>query len=212
MLTDTSWVPDIIAQLQASDFSLHKHQLIFARAKQLAERNEALQRGTVAMELNTHKELETVGGISYLLTLDDDMPKVLMLQHYLSAIREKAQLRNLFLLAQSTQERALAASDPASEIRQSFVDQSAEIVQPIAGDELKSISQIIESTGLSKILANEKVEIPTGFHLIDVMLRGLHRGELVLLAARPSMGKTALAMNMAVNAAVRGAQDCGLLT
>jgi replicative DNA helicase len=205
LLTDETRIHDILSQIQPEDFSLTKHQTIYQRARSLAESSQPVQRATVATELHKHRELESVGGISYLNSLDDDLPKIVILQHFLNVLIDKSRLRRMIVLSQQICDQAMLGTSPAEEILADYADNLTAIAEPRIGQEtIESATDTVARVGLDSIVKGPSFGISTGFSAVDRMLQGIHRGELVLIAARPSMGKTAFAMNMAARMALAG--------
>lgn len=206
LLDDTRYI-DAAAALEADDFSLEKHRRIFHRMAEIYERGEKIDRVTVANELSKVDELESVDGISYLVSLDDGLPQIPNIDAYIRIVRDKATLRRICYAANNLTEEAIRAESEPEEIlagaSTAFLD--------LAGRSVKSTlvapSAIIAEGGGPNVYLdrrNRTTGIPSGYAGLDNMLGGFKRGDLYILAARPSMGKSALAGNIAERVALDG--------
>ena len=208
VLIDDSCFPAVAAALQPSDFSLEKHRRIFSRMRELHERSERIDRVTVANELRAHNQLESVDGITYLVSLDEGLPTLANLESYVRIVREKARKRALIFAGQRLIDYALADDGvSARELAAGCSEELARIGSSDTENKLVSVDEIIgaHQGGLTRFVDSSvtaRTGIQTGFSRFDDMTGGLQRGELIVLAARPSMGKTALALNIALQAAV----------
>jgi replicative DNA helicase len=187
--------------IEPEDFSLEKHRRIFARMKEVYERGEKIDRVTVANELVKHGQLESIDGLTYLVSLDDGLPEIYHLESYIRIVKDKATLRRLIFSAQRVIDRCLAGQDEPDEILASAEESLLKLGEARSRDELASPSSIVENYpgGVNAFLdPSQRIRgLSTGFAKFDEMTGGLHGGELFILAARPSMGKTALALNIA---------------
>lgn len=192
--------------LSADDFCLEKHRRIWLRMEALHARQEQIDRVTVANELMAHGQIEAVGGLSYLVSLDDGLPAISNLASYARIVKEKAEKRRLILNAQKLLDQALMDDDrTAAELASEASEHLLDFADITTNSEPESIPQIVAKYGgLDGLLAVDRNGIQTGFSRFDEMTGGLHPGELIIIAARPSMGKTALAMNIADSVAARG--------
>ena len=207
ILLDDSAFLDVAGVLQPDDFCLEKHRKIFARMNELHERSERIDRVTLANELMRFNELESVDGLSYLVSLDDGLPKIPNLESYVKIIRDKAALRRIITASQHMMNRALLAEEDPAQILAGAEETLLKLGEAHIGEGMKTPGQIIEnySGGINAFLdPSKRVKgISTGFLKLDEMTSGLHGGELIILAARPSMGKTALALNIASHVATK---------
>jgi len=206
LLDDTAFL-DVAGVLRPEDFALDKHRKIFVRMVQLNDRAERIDRVTVANELLRYNELESVDGLTYLVSLDDGLPHIPNLDSYVKIIRDKAVLRRIISAAQQTMNRALMGEEDPTQILAGAEEALLKLGDQQIGQDLKTPGQIIEeyTGGINAFLDPSKRirGISTGFTKLDEMTGGLHEGELLILAARPSMGKTAFAMNIASHVATK---------
>ncbi|HXA67384.1 MAG TPA: replicative DNA helicase [Bryobacteraceae bacterium] len=201
VLQDDSCFPSVASELKLEDFSLEKHRRIFLRMVDLHERGERIDRVTVANELTKHRQLESVDGVLYLVSLDDGLPELVSFESYVQIVRDKAVLRQLAFTGQRMTDAALQQQESAYEIAARFGEELAGF-KGRGRSELESVGDTIENEGLSSFITpSGRDGVPTGYTALDQMTGGLQRGELAVLAARPSMGKTALALNISANIA-----------
>jgi replicative DNA helicase len=207
ILLDDAVFIEVAGALQAGDFCLEKHQRIFRRMAELHERNEKIDRITLANELLRANELESVDGLSYLVSLDDGLPKIPNLDGYVKIVRDKASLRSMIAAAQQIMNRALLAEDTPEQILAGAEETLLKLGESRVSTGLMSPREVIENYdgGINAFLDPSKriKGISTGFTKLDEMTGGLHKGELIILAARPSMGKTAFALNIASHVAIK---------
>jgi replicative DNA helicase len=195
----------VAGAIEPEDFSLEKHRRIFSRMKDLYARGEKIDRLTIANELMKQGQLESVDGFSYLISLDEGLPQIANLDSYIRIVKDKATLRKLIFSAQKVIDRCLIGEDEPDDILAGAEESLLKLGEARSGERLESPSTVIEKFpgGVSAFLdPSQRVSgLSTGFAKFDEMTGGLHGGELIILAARPSMGKTALALNMAQHVA-----------
>jgi len=196
------------AVLRSDDFSIEKHQRIFTAMTDLYERNERIDRITVANELNRRGLLQACDGLSYLVSLDDDLPPIFNIDSYVRIVQKQSTLRRIIYASQNVIDRCMKAEeDPdmlLAEAEENLLKLSTE---QQASDSLKTTRQIIESYegGMNALLdPDHRVSgLSTGFTKLDEATGGLRGGQLIIIAARPAMGKTAFALNIASYAATK---------
>jgi replicative DNA helicase len=193
--------------LTVDDFSLEKHRRIFRRMADLSARNEYIDRVTVATELDKHRgELQSIDGLSYLVSLDDGLPAVPNIASYVDILKQKSKLRRIIHICQHGMNRAFAAEDSPKDIA-SDLDDKLLSLQPEDASEVITPQGIIESYpgGPDEFMDPSKHEIGllTGLTQFDEMTAGLQQGDLIIIAARPSVGKTSLALSIAEHVAVK---------
>jgi replicative DNA helicase len=216
VLLDDSRFIDIAGILNNEHFALEKHRRIFTRMTELHERGEKIDRVTVANELLRYNELESVDGLSYLVSLDDGLPRISNLDSYVKIVRDKSTLRRIAVASQQMMNRALMAEDDPEDILAGAEQTLLQLGESRSEKGLATPLQVIQGYegGLNAFLDPSKriKGISTGFTKLDEMTGGLHAGELIILAARPSMGKTALALNICWHVASRLLQPVAIFS
>ena len=164
-----------------------------------------------ANELMTRNQLEACDGLSYLVSLDDGLPQTFNIESYIRIVKDKAILRKIIFASQNLMNRCLSSEDEPSQILAGAEETLLKLGESQVKSGLTGPGQIIDEYqgGLNAFLDPSKriKGISTGFRKLDEMTSGLHAGELIILAARPSMGKTALALNIAQHVAAKLRQD-----
>ncbi|HYY69526.1 MAG TPA: replicative DNA helicase [Terriglobales bacterium] len=192
--------------LHADDFSLDSHRRIFSRMMDLDATGRPIDIITLQEELSRHKELEAIGGVAYLASLTDGVPRRPSIEHYVRMVRDKALLRGLINAANIAISSALDQADPAEEILDAAEAAIFQVSDKRLGRGFVTIPQIVQdSFGSPDALIAPGAHITgleTHFKLFDEKTRGMQKSDLIIVAARPSMGKTAFAMNIAENVAV----------
>jgi len=195
----------VAGAVEPEDFSLEKHRRIFARMKDLYDRGEKIDRVTLANELMKQGQIESVDGFSYLVSLDEGLPALSNLDSYVRIVKDKATLRKLIFSAQKVIDRCLIGEEEPDEILAGAEESLLKLGEARSGERLESPATVIGKFpgGVNAFLdPSQRVSgLSTGFAKFDEMTGGLHGGELLILAARPSMGKTALALNVAQHVA-----------
>ena len=207
MLTDKDAVIDAVEKLKADDFYRQDNKLIYEATMNLYNRAEPIDIITVKAELISMGKFEVVGGLEYLAMLPDKVPTTANVDQYITIVEEKSILRNLIKTANELIDLGYAETEEV----ESIVDQAEKKIFDIMQNRnqkgfsaLKDI--LVESFAEIEKLYNQKEPITgvaTGFSDLDYKTAGLHNSDLVLVAARPAMGKSAFALNIATNAAVK---------
>jgi replicative DNA helicase len=204
LLDDTNFLL-AAGQISADDFAIEKHRRIFAAMGSLNEKGERIDRVTVANELMRNGQLESVDGLAYLVSLDDGLPQIYNLESYVRIVKDKALLRSMILNAQRLIDRCTLDQEEPEMILGDAEESLLRLSEGKKREDLMNPGQILEryQGGVSAFLdPSRRVKgLSTGFRKFDEMTSGLHAGELIILAARPSMGKTALALNIAQHVA-----------
>ena len=200
LVDDTSFI-SIAGTLEAEDFSLEKHRRIYLRMGELHERGERIDRITLANELMKQNQLDSVDGLTYLVSLDDGLPSLSNLDGYVRIVKDKAILRRIIFTSHKLINQCVLGEEEPDRILAGAEEALLKLGESRAKDSLANPRQILEQFegGLNTFLDPSKriKGISTGFLKFDEMTGGLHEGELFVLAARPAMGKTALALNIA---------------
>jgi replicative DNA helicase len=187
--------------IDSRDFFRDAHRRIFDKMVSLSERNDAIDLVTLSEELRRSGELEEVGGPAYIASLADGVPRTANVEHYARIVKEKATLRSLIHSAN----RILADAYQAEEDADLILDGAEKAIFEIAEDRIREGFVPLRDLVQSSFATIEKLQqhkglvtgVPTGFVDLDEMTSGLQPSDLVLVAARPSMGKTSFVLNIA---------------
>ena len=208
MFLSSEAVEGALALLQPEDFMRPAHARIFTAMMDLSSRSIPVDHLSVADRLESTGELEAAGGKPYLLDVTGVVPTAANWPHYAEIVKRTATLRQLIAAGTDIVALGYDAPDDIAEV----VGDAEKIIFDVTNKRVQSNFKYIND--LLKISFKELEElaenkqhitgVPTGFKELDKLLAGLHKGDLCILAARPSVGKTALALNMAVNAAKAG--------
>ncbi len=198
---------DVIEVVKADDFYNENHKEIFKSIMELYRDNKPVDMLTVCEELKTRKALEMVGGRGYIATLTTEVPSTVNAGEYAKIVSEKATLRQLISTAEDIKNKSYEGKDDPEQIlnfAESGIFQIGQKRQksdytPIQEVLLRNV-EIIDAASKSQ---GQVVGIPTGFKDLDALTSGLHRSNLIILAARPAMGKTAFALNIAQQTATK---------
>ena len=208
MLTDKDAVVEAIEVLKPDDFYRQDNNTIYEAIVNLYNRAEPIDIITVKAELTVLGKLEAVGGLEYLALLPDKVPTTANVDKYIKIVEEKSILRSLIKMSNELIDLGYAETEELDYIINEAEKRVFEISQ---GKNQKGYSQLkdilVESFAEIEKLYNQKQPItgvPTGFSDLDYKTAGFHNSDLILIAARPAMGKSALALNIAVNAAIQG--------
>jgi len=216
ILLDNHALNAAVEKVRSEDFFLPQHRRIFERMIQLGEKQQAIDLVTLMEDLGRLGELEAAGGVAYLSQLADGLPRATNVEHYARIVKEKAVLRNLIHSTAAIQEQALAAGEEADVI----LDRAESAIFQLAEDRVKAglvgVKDLVRENfeRLERIFSEGRriTGLASGYPALDNETAGLQPSELVILAARPSMGKTALALNIAENVALRQIQPVAVFS
>jgi replicative DNA helicase len=216
VLVDNAAFNSAAEVLTRDDFYRDSHRRIFDAMAALAERSQPIDLVTLKDELVRASSLEAVGGAAYLASLMDGVPRITNVEHWSRIIKEKAVLRSLIHAGNRIVQSAYEAEDEAAlildraeksifdiaehRIRQGFVG-----IREIVKESFRTIDQLSQSKDLV-------TGLPTGFVDLDEKTSGLQKGDLIIVAARPAMGKTSLCLNIAQHASARTGETVGIFS
>jgi replicative DNA helicase len=202
--------------LKPEDFSLDSHRRIYNRMVDLAESSRPIDMITLVEELDLRKELEAIGDVGYVSGLLDGVPDRPSIEHYIKIVRDKALLRGLIHAANVAIARAAEQSDPAEEVLNDAEAAIMQLSEKRIGRGFMGVQEIVkESFGSVDALLQRGQRITglaTHYTDLDEMTSGFQRADLIIIAGRPSMGKTAFAMNIAENAAIEDQKVVGMFS
>jgi replicative DNA helicase len=199
----------VLGTIDTADFFRDAHRTIFATMRRMADETREIEPLTLKEELAKHAQLDQVGGIAYISSLIDVVPDVANVERYARIVKEKSTLRRLILMGNSVMRAALdAPSEPGDvlnvaerslyEIAEGATDKGFVALDKITKTNMSAIEAIHANPG--RLVTG----LPTGYDRFNEMTSGFQRQDLIILAARPSMGKTSFMMNMAEAIAIPG--------
>jgi replicative DNA helicase len=207
MLLDSVAISDATEKLKAEDFSLDSHQRIFRAIVDLMAKGQGIDYLTVQEELARRRELDSIGGPAYLAYLTEGIPRNFNIESYVQIVRDKSLLRQLMGIFHDGGIRAADQSEDAITVLGDVEAQLADVADSAIQRGLAGIGEIVAGSFVSidKLYeqGREVTGLATRYTEFDKMTSGLQDSELIIIAARPSMGKTAWAINIAQNAAVQ---------
>ena len=205
VLLDDGTFPQVAGVLEEADFSTEKHRRIFSCMYKLHERGERIEYLTLGNELVKFKWLENVGGIAYLAELTEGMPRLASIESYVRIVKNKSVLRKLIHTAQGIVANCLQESREVDDILADSETAIMKVGNDVLRSGLESPRETVEGYqgGIEAFLDPSKRPqgLNTPFYEFNEMTNGLRGGQLIVLAARPAMGKTAMAMNIATHIA-----------
>lgn len=203
-----------IENLSPEVFYKDAHAKIFNVMSDLAESGSAIDITTVTAELDKRQELKQVGDVDYLSEIVNIVPSAANVDEYIKIVEEKAILRRLIETATEITTTGYSSKEDISTILDSAEKKILNVVKTRKGTEFRTIQDVLFKTqaDLEKLAQShgEITGLPTGFYDLDKVTAGLHPNELIIIAARPAMGKTAFALNLATNIAINAKKTVAL--
>ncbi|HUD67797.1 MAG TPA: replicative DNA helicase [Candidatus Sulfotelmatobacter sp.] len=216
ILQDNFLYNEAAEHLRVEDFMLDSHRRIYQRMVDLAESSRPIDMITLVEELERHRDLQAVGDVGYVASLTFGLPERPSIQDYVKIVRDKALLRGLISAANTAIARASDQSDAAEDVLSDAEAAIFQLSEKRIGRGFLQFKEIFtESYGTLDALMQRGKRITgleTHYEHLDEMTTGLQRSDLVIIAARPSMGKTAFVMNIAENAAIEDQQVVGVFS
>ena len=207
ILLDNHSYNEAAEKLRSEDFSLDSHRRIYSRMAELIDAHRAVDIVTLAEELARRKEVEAVGGVAYLASLTEGLPRRPSIEEYVRIVKDKSLSRQLIGICNTAITRAADQSDEALVVLDAAESGLLEVSERGITRGFAGIPEIVrDSFGtIDNLYAQQKevTGLATHYTQFDKMTSGLQASDLIIIAARPSMGKTAWAINIAENAAVR---------
>lgn len=213
-LLDPELLPSVSARLTAEDFYSERHRILYRTMLSLQESGTQLDLRTVQASLEQQNRLDSIGGVTYLASLDLDLPDLSRLDAYIEIVKERSVRRRLIeacgLITRNCLDGGLQAQEALGRAEQTILGLGEEAIQR----GFVQLSQIFHDTlaDLEERPSKGFLGVPTGYVDLDEMTRGLNPGNLIVIAGRPGMGKTSLALNIAEHVAIHEGQSVGLFS
>ena len=213
MLIDKEAIAKATEILSAEDFYREAHRVIFSAMLEIYNKNEAVDMITVTDILRRDNKLEDVGGIAYITSLANVVLTAANVKYHAEIVAEKSVLRQLVKVSTEIAAMGYEANDEVGVLLDTAESRILEISNRKKRTDFTPISAVLMDSvqNIEKLLNNKGglTGIPTGFNDLDKLTSGLHPSDFIILAARPSMGKTALALNIVQNVALRAHKRVG---
>lgn len=218
ILIDSQAQIDILTAIHVDDFYSEAHQLVYTSMLKIYQRSVPVDFVTIADQLEKDKTLEKVGGIEYITFLTNAVPSAANFNYYCEIVKANSLRRKLIKSGQEIIEKAYAEED-----KDAALQFGEKVIFDIAEKQQSSALEHVGKPGgaISKVIANfDRIAkdpsaingIPTGFKDFDAITNGLQNSDLIILAARPAVGKTSLAMNIMVEAALEHGKKCAIFS
>ncbi|MDZ7612084.1 MAG: replicative DNA helicase [Candidatus Moranbacteria bacterium] len=216
LMIDKNAITKVADILQPEDFYKEKHEKIFQAVQELYHDQESLDILSVSSRLKEKKQLKEVGGRSYLTEIINAVPSASNVASYANLVRKKSILRRLITAASDIVEMGYEEEKPIDEVLDKAESSLFSVGQRSIKQDFSSINNLLESA-FDRIDEMHKDSgkfrgVPTGFYDLDGVLSGLQKSDLIILAARPSLGKTSFALNLAANAAIQSNIPVGVFS
>ncbi|MCC3870011.1 replicative DNA helicase [Terrisporobacter mayombei] len=208
IILDKDAIITVAETINPGDFYKEAHKIIYESMLKLNSNNEPIDLITLIEELRKEGHLDNVGGISYLTSLSTIVPTTSNVKYYANIVKEKSVMRQLIKASNEIINLGYDASTDVQEILDQAEKSIFDISQEKSGDDIQPINLVLQDTfDMIERLCTQKSDvtgITTGFTDLNKKINGLQRTDLILLAARPAMGKTAFSLNLVQNAALKG--------
>jgi replicative DNA helicase len=198
---------EAMAYITPADFYKKAHQYIFQAMVNLSDRDEAIDIVTLQNELNAHQQLADVGGVTYLVELTNVVPTAANVTYYAKIVKEKSTLRHLIDTATHIVQTGYNPEGSVDDVLDEAEKEIMSVSDTTQQNGFRPISDVLNEalTKVTELSQNndEITGLSTGYRDLDLITAGLHEDELIILAARPGVGKTAFALNVAQNVATK---------
>ena len=189
--------------IEADDFYKYSHRVIFKAMVTLSDRNDAIDATTVRTILDDQDDLQNIGGISYLVDLVNSVPTSANAEYYAKIVAEKAMLRRIINRLTETVNQAYEGATESDEIIANAEKALVDVSEHSNRSGFRKISEVLDVNFNTLEMRSQQTSdvtgLPTGFRDLDKITTGLHPDQLIILAARPAVGKTAFVLNIAQN-------------
>ncbi|SFJ90376.1 replicative DNA helicase [Paenibacillus sp. UNC496MF] len=216
VLLQTEALITAMERLRSEDFYLPSHQLIYEAMVDLGENNQPIDLVTLTAYLQDRQQLEEIGGVSYLAKLGNAVPTAANVDYYAQIVEEKSMLRRLIRTATNIVSDGYAAADDVGLMLSDAEARIMELSNRRSSSGFISIRDVLMEVfeRVEHLYSNKggSTGIPSGFTDLDKMTSGFQRNDLIIVAARPSVGKTAFALNIAQNVGVRSRETVAIFS
>ena len=208
MLVSPEILQECLVELEPTDFYQYAHRTIFLAMNEMFDKGTAIDPISLADHLRSAAQLDKVGGASYLLDLNKEGPSLVNWPHYVGILHRDATLRDIITASAKISALAFDAPEDTKEV----VDSAENLLLGVTNREIRSgystigdvMGDLYDELAEAAQNPNGIIGVETGFSTIDARLQGLREGQMVVIGARPGVGKTSFALNLAVNAAAKG--------
>jgi replicative DNA helicase len=216
ILLDDKSIHVVLETLRREDFYLESHRVVFEKMVDLVTRSRSIDLVTLKDELQRSNDLERAGGAAYLTNLTDGLPRAVNIEHYADIVKEKAALRRLIQISNEIMARSYESGEPAERILEDVEKSVFELANQRFRSGFSPIDPLVSAVYRQiEEVANRKSTITgveTGFTELDKMTAGLQSSDLIIIAARPGLGKTSLSLNIAEHAALKKHLSVGIFS
>lgn len=209
--------PQIVARISGDDFFYeNRHRIIYAAMVKLADAGRPIDVVILRQRLQDSGNLEKAGGVQYVASLPDAAISVVFLDSYLDVLVEQAVLRRVIRVCSTAVASAYSNPDNVNEALDDIERDVLSLCRERVGEAEQSMEALVKKAYATidewENSNGAPTGIPTGFQDLDQLTRGLHRGEMIVIAARPGMGKTSLAINIAEHVAIKEKRPVGIFS
>lgn len=208
ILLDKDAIITVAETITPSDFYKDAHRIIYESMMSLNSKNEPIDMITLTDELKKRGYLDDIGGVTYLTSLSTIVPTTSNVKYYAEIVKEKSVLRQLIKASNEIINLGYENGESSEDVLDFAEKKIFDIAQERTTDDFKPINQVLMDTyGMIESIYSNKSDVTgvtTGFKDLNKKINGLQKTDLILVAARPAMGKTAFALNLVQNAAIKG--------
>lgn len=216
ILLDSAAITRVIEFVRADDFYRQAHRRIFESILTLWDRGESIDLITLTSELQSHGQLERVGGAAYISSLTTTVPTSANVEYYAQIVRQTSMRRRLITLAAEITESCFDDTIPTRQVLEEAERRIFELAETNQTQGFQPAREVVKRTvdAIEKLYHNQDdfTGVPSGFHALDNMTSGFQNSEFIVIGARPSVGKTAFALSMAASMSIGRKVPVGIFT